>query len=255
MVAKIITFVNQKGGVGKSTSSVSVGDGLARAGKKVLVVDLDSQGNSTILLDLEPEPGSYYLLTTGKSENEKTFLKQWIRHTRHTNLDLIPGSRETAAAQILINAQQKPISCIRDNLQPFLGSYDYILFDTAPSEGGIQERAIWAADQIIIPTETEMLSIVGVKEILKTMMDLKQTKAWKGGLLCVLPTFFDEVATESAAGLKDLQNGFGSRLFKPIHKATVLSKCAATGQTIFEIKPACRAAHEYLSLVNFVLKN
>ena len=76
MVAKIITFVNQKGGVGKSTSSVSVGDGLARAGKKVLVVDLDSQGNSTILLDLEPEPGSYYLLTTGKSENEKTFLKQ-----------------------------------------------------------------------------------------------------------------------------------------------------------------------------------
>jgi chromosome partitioning protein len=106
-------------------------------------------------------------------------------------------------AQTIINAENRPISCVRDAIAPFSQEkFRYILLDTAPSVGGIQERAIWASDMVIIPTSTEYLSTDSVKKITGTMLFLQREKAWKGRLLGVLPTFFHDQLREHRARWK-----------------------------------------------------
>jgi chromosome partitioning protein len=255
MATRVICVTNQKGGVGKTTTAVTLAHGLAKRGKDVLLIDLDPQGQSATAMGMNPEPGCFYLLTMGKSPQELSFIRQWVRNTGREHLSLIAGSQETMAAQTVMNAQNKPVSHIRETIAPFIKEgLDYIIFDTAPSVGGIQERAIWASDLVIIPTATEYLSIDGVKKVSDTLLALQQEKAWKGSLLGVLPTFYDEQKRESSSAIEDLRQGFGDRIMQPVHRATVLRECAAEGTTIFEKDPKSRAAEEYRQLIGRVLK-
>lgn len=255
MKPKIICVANQKGGVGKTTTAVSLAHGLARKGKQVLLVDLDPQGQSATALGLHPEAGAFYLLTMGHSPSETTFIRQWLRDTGRENLSLIPGDQQTMAAQTVLNAQDRPVSCIRDSLASLAQKeLHYILLDTAPSVGGIQERAVWASDLVIIPTATEFLSADGVGKMVDLISILQNRKEWRGSLLGVLPTFYDELTRESKATYEILRETFGESLLAPIHRATLLRECAAEGQTIFEKAPESRAAQEYQALSNLVLK-
>lgn len=261
MRAKVVCVTNQKGGVGKTTTAVSLAHGLARKGKTVLLIDLDPQGQVATALGMNTEAGAFYLLTMGRTPQEMNFVQQWIRQTGRENLWIIAGSQETMAAQTVMNAQNKLVSHIREAITPLMvkslanaKGFDYLIFDTAPSVGGIQERAIWASDLVLVPTATEYLSVDGVKKVSETMLILQRDKAWKGSLLGVLPTFFDEQTRESASAMDDLQQGFRDRVFPPIHRATLLRECAAEGVTIFEKDSRCRAAEEYRRLIDLVLK-
>src|SRR5512133_144212 len=181
MTTKVICIANQKGGVGKTTTAVSLAHGLALKGKQVLLIDLDPQGQSATSLGLRPEAGAFYLLTMGDTAPENAFVRQWIRNTGRENLFLIPGDQQTMAAQTVLNAQDKPISSIQQSIRRFgRGSLHYIIFDTAPSVGGIQERAVWASDLVIIPTATEFLSADGVGKVIQMMALLQQKKQWRG---------------------------------------------------------------------------
>jgi len=261
MKAKVICVTNQKGGVGKTTTAVSLAHGLARKGKTVLLIDMDPQGQVATALGMNPAAGAFYLLTMGRTPQEMNFVQQWIRQTGRENLWIIAGSQETMAAQTVMNAQNKLVSHIREAITPLMvkslansKGFDYLIFDTAPSVGGIQERAIWAADLVLVPTATEYLSVDGVKKVSETMLILQREKAWKGSLLGVLPTFFDEQTRESASAMDDLQQGFRDRVFPPVHRATLLRECAAEGVTIFEKDARCRAAEEYRRVIDLVLK-
>ena len=261
MKAKVICVTNQKGGVGKTTTAVSLAHGLAHKGKAVLLIDLDPQGQVATALGMSPEAGAFYLLTMGRTPQEVSFVQQWIRQTGRENLWVIAGSQETMAAQTVMNAQNKLVSHIREAISPLMvkplansESFDYLIFDTAPSVGGIQERAIWAADLVMVPSATEYLSVDGVKKVSETMLILQKEKAWKGSLLGVLPTFYDEQTRESASAMDDLRIGFGEHVFPPIHRATLLRECAAEGVTIFEKDARSRAAEEYRRLIEQVLK-
>lgn len=144
---------------------------------------------------------------------------------------------------------------MRDVLKPFTREgLDYILFDTAPSVGGVQERAVWAADLVIIPSATEFLAADGLSQMVQTLTVLQKEKSWRGALLGVLPTFYDEQTRESKANIKSLRGTFSDRLLAPIHRATVLRECASEALTIFEKDQASRSAREYASLVDVVLK-
>jgi chromosome partitioning protein len=255
MKAKVIAICNQKGGVGKTTTAVSLAAGLSLKGNEVLLVDLDPQGQCATTLGLSPEPGAFYLLTMGSSPHETAFIRQYVRNTGREHFSLLAGDQTTMAAQTVLNAQEKPISTVREAILRFIkNGLHYVIFDTAPSVGGIQERAIWAADMVIIPTSTEYLSTDSVRKIAATMLYLQKEKAWYGSLLGILPTFYHDQLREHRAAMEDLRQGFGDRVLHPIHRAAVLAECPGESKTIFEKDANCRSAQEYQELVNLVVK-
>jgi chromosome partitioning protein len=246
-MTKIIAITNQKGGVGKTTTALNLGTQLAFSGRRVLAVDMDPQGQCAIGLGLNPEPCTFNLLVNSSFEP-----RQWIRPSGRKGLDLIPGDRSTATAQIVINAENRPLEYIRDLLRP-LREYQYIFLDTAPSVGGIQERAIFAADYVLIPTATEFFSTNGLGQVITTMDQLAK-KGWEGKLLGILPTFYDEVSTESKETMQELIRNFGEAVLPPIHRTTLLREAPAEGKVAHELDPQHRATHEYHALSQHVLK-
>ncbi|MBK6646361.1 MAG: ParA family protein [Anaerolineales bacterium] len=138
--------------------------------------------------------------------NETAYIQNKIMETGRENLWLLPGNKQTADAQAMINSQGKPISWVRETLERFRTSqYHYLVLDTAPSLGGIQERVLWASDMVIVPTPAEALGSDGLRQVLDTMKRLSAEKGWKGGLFGVLPTFFMEQVKEHRINLDAMQ--------------------------------------------------
>ncbi len=246
-MTKIIAITNQKGGVGKTTTALNLGTHLAFSGRQVLIVDLDPQGQCAIGLGLNPEPGAFNLLVNSSFEP-----RQWIRPSGRKGLHIIPGDRSTATAQIVVNAENRPLEFIRDLLRP-LREYQYIFLDTAPSVGGIQERAIYAADYVLIPTATEFFSTNGLGQVLTTLSQFSK-KGWEGKLLGILPTFYDEISTESKETMQELTRNFGEAVLPPIHRTTLLREAPAEGKVAHELDPQHRATHEYHALSQHVIR-
>jgi len=243
-----ITVANQKGGVAKTTTAITLAHGLALKGKKTLVVDLDPQGQAATILGLEQEPGVFNLLVGGRSPAEV------IRASGRERLALIPGDKNTATAQIVLDAQRAPISRLAETLKPLAKEWQYLVLDTSPSIGGLQEQALWAADTVLIPTAVDYLAADGVARILETIAVLGDRHGWRGTLLGVLPTFYDDSTAESERNLGALQTMYGAQVLTPIHRATVLRECASEGKTVWEYKPTSRAAEEYARLLYKVLE-
>lgn len=244
-----ITIANQKGGVGKTTTAVNLAHGLVLQGKRVLLVDFDPQGQCATILGLKPEPAAFNLLVA------EFPLAQVVRSTDRKDLFVVLGDRKTATAQTVLNVQRSPISLIHKKLVPAAkqDSIDYIVIDTSPSVGELQEQALWAADGVLIPCAVDYLATDGVFNIAVTLKRLHDELNWQGRILGILPTFYDTVTRESKATLQDLQKRFSSLLLPPIHRATVLRECAVEGKTIFELAPGSRSAQQYVELVKHVV--
>lgn len=244
-----ITIANQKGGVGKTTTAVSLAHGLVLQGKRVLLADFDPQGQCATILGLKPEPCAFNLLVA------ESPLGEVVRSTDRKNLYVLLGDRKTAVAQTVLNVQRSPISLTRKKLvaPAEADGMDYVVIDTSPSVGELQEQALWAADGVLIPCAVDYLATDGVFNIALTLKRLQEEQKWKGRILGILPTFYDTVTRESKATLDDLRKRFSSLMLPPIHRATVLRECAVEGKTIFELAPESRAAEQYERLVEFVL--
>ena len=249
MTAKIICIAADKGGVGKTTTTLNIAGELAATRRRVLMVDMDPQGQCAIGLGLTQEPCVFNLMVNTMFE-----IYQWIRPTGRDKLDIIPGDRSTATAQIVINAENRSIDSIRQLLKPLRADYDFILIDTAPSVGGIQERAIFAADHVLIPTATEFFSTNGLGQTMELLKSLRAKQAWPGSLLGILPTFYDEQTSESKTTLDELKKNFGEAVLDPIHRATILREAPAEGKLVYEIDPQHRATREYNALSLHVIR-
>jgi chromosome partitioning protein len=245
-----ITVANQKGGVGKTTTAVSLAHGLVFEGKRVLLIDLDPQGQCATILGLAPEPGAFNLLIAEQP------LSQVIRSTDRDNLFVVLGDRKTATAQTVLSVQRAPISFTYDRLATVSEQeqLDFMIIDTSPSVGELQEQALWASDGVLIPCAVDYLASDGVFNIAVTLKRIHEEFQWNGRILGILPTFYDDVTRESKATLEDLKKRFDHLLLEPIHRATILRECAVEGKTIFELAPKSRAAEQYQALVQYVLK-
>jgi chromosome partitioning protein len=243
---KVITVSNRKGGVAKTTTTVTLGHGLALKGKSVLLVDVDPQGHLAPALGMEQEPGLFDLLVARAS------LRNVTREAR-PKLSILPGNVRTATAQTVLTAEREWDDALSRAIRNRVdGQLDYIILDTAPSVGRLQEMALWMADLVVIPSAVDFLSSAGVADLMCELAGMKHD-GWRGRLLGILPTFYDEVTNESKTNLAELETAFGKRVLPPIHRATILRECTAEGKTIFELAPNTRAAEEYAALVWRVL--
>jgi chromosome partitioning protein len=255
MTTTILCITHQKGGVGTTTTAVSLAHGLTQHGKRVLLIDLDPQGGCATALGRSPEPGAFHLLTMGTAAPHTTLVQSWIRSSGRKGFYLLPGDQHTRTAQIVMNAQDQPISALRTSLSRFFqAGLHYIVLDTAACVPDIQERALFASDLVIVPTATDSPSVDGVAAFLKRLSVLQETKDWPGTLLGLLPTFHDECMKESQAAFAWLHERFGAAVLQAIQRAPLLRECSAEGRTIFEADALCRAAKEYLALTQRVLQ-
>ncbi|MBV6451380.1 MAG: Chromosome-partitioning ATPase Soj [Anaerolineales bacterium] len=246
---KTVVFANQKGGTGKTTTVISVGDIFARLGKRVLIVDLDPQGHAAVSMNMDAEPCVANWLMYPLFNNHlisPEIMNSWIRPTRQENLFLLPGNQMTAKAQRMLTIEETPINYINDYLFPIrkLG-FNYLLFDTPPSTGGLQEMASWAADLAVIVSSLDYLSADGVWGFLEMLKILQTEKQWRGKLAGILPTFYDEQTRTTREQMTNLQRAFPDQVFAPIHRATLVREASAEGLTIFQKDPTSRPALEY----------
>jgi len=248
-VTKTITIANQKGGVGKTTTAVNLAHGLVLEGKRVLLVDLDPQGQCATILGLKQEPGVFNLLVAEQP------IAQVTRTTDRQNLFVILGNSKTATAQTVISVQRSPVSYTYEKIvhPASEDNYDYLIIDTPPSVGELQVQSLWASDGVLIPCSVDYLASDGVFSIIETLNRIGQEFDWKGSILGILPTFYDNVTRESRATLRDLRDNFDQLVLRKIHRATILRECAVEGKTIYELAPASRAAKQYSRLVESVL--
>ena len=173
-------------------------------------------------------------------------------------LAVIPGEKVSSGrVQMIMQGERWPLDMLARALRPGRGEsapFDLVVLDTAPSIGGLQELALWAADLVIVPCQTTFLASEGAGQLVETLQALTG-QGWAGRLLGVLPTFYDESTKESKATLADLQETLGLALvLAPVHRATILADCAGLGKTIWEVDPQGRPAQEYAALMWTVLK-
>lgn len=247
----IVTVSSQKGGTGKTTTACTVAHALAIKGYRTLIIDLDPQGQVASSLGRNHEPGIFNWIANPSGVWP---LSDVVRTTGRTNLLMIPGDKSTSAGQVLLNHYGTVFSALTDKRRELeAATFDFVIVDTAPSVGGLQEAALVASDLVIVPTATDYLSTEGVARTVETLAILRKDRGWRGRVLGILPTFYDDVTKESAATLADLEKTFGAKmLLQPIHRATILRECAAEGVTIWEKEPKHRAGREYADLVGRV---
>ena len=256
-----IAITNQKGGVGKTTSTVNLGAALARAGQRVCLIDLDPQANLTMHLGLEPgkaKPSVYELLGGSAS------LQECLRTVR-PNMDIVPAEIDLAGAEVeLVGVVGREI-LLRDALYPAKELFDVLLIDCPPSLGLLTINALSAVNEVFIALQPHFLALQGLGKLLETV-NLVQRRinsdlSITGVLLCLYDSrtaLCDEVAREVARFFKSehpLQSLWqGSRIFgTPIRRNIRLAEAPGHGQTIFEYSPSCHGAEDYEALAQELL--
>ena len=224
---KIIAFANQKGGVGKTTSAVTLAHGLAMQGKRTLLVDMDPQGHVAFSFGLEKAPGFYQLICLDEP------IKNVVQFAR-PNLDILPGDKRTEKVKRQITLSDFRETVISDLLHRT--HYDYVLIDMAPSLDVLHVNGLVASDWVVIPTRMDAMAIDGVKEVLLTMGEINQ-RGFPFEGYCILPTFFDRNTRETLTQFQEITRAFGKRVWAPIPQDTRVREAAAFGKTLWEYAP------------------
>lgn len=239
----VIAVFNHKGGTGKTTSAVTLAAGLARAGKKTLLVDTDSQGNVAVSLGLKPTRSLYHVLVMGLR------LQDAIISARE-NLDVLAANETLAAAELYLAGRQNRDRVLSTRLAEAKANYDYIVVDCSPSLSLLNQNALVFADGVLCPVACDYLSLVGVRQVVKTVKNVNRLLSHPVQIWGVLPTMYDTRARICNEALETLQEHFGERCFAPVRSAIRVKEAPSQGQTLFEYAPDSNAAADYQLVVN-----
>lgn len=242
-----IAVLNQKGGTGKTTTTVNLGVGLALAGHRVLIIDVDSQGHVAISLGVEGTKTLYNILV------ENTPLAQCTIPAR-PNLDIVVGNETLASAEIFLARRNDDRDKALRKALHHEHEYDFVLLDCGPSLSLLNMNALTFADHLIVPVSCDFLSLIGVKQVMKTLKNVNQDLLHPISILGILPTFYDMRNNISDESVKTLQGYFHDKVLPPIRVNTRLKEAPRHQQSIFEYAPESRGASDYEKLVNWVVE-
>jgi chromosome partitioning protein len=251
---KILAIANQKGGVGKTTTSVNLAAGLAARGQRVLLVDLDPQGNATsaVAADIENPPTLYGPLT-GTSD-----VRSCLTATRLPNLSLIAANIDLAGLEIEVARMDDHLQQLRRALQPLRDedTFDFAILDCPPSLGILMTNALAAADQLLVPVQCEYYALEGLGKLMFVMGQIRDSGANPALTLSgLLMTMFDRRTNLAEAVVKDVRSHFQEVLYDTVIPRSVrLSEAPSFGRTIFEHDPRGTGAEAYGQLAKEFLQ-
>lgn len=252
-MGKMISVGNQKGGVGKTTTTVNLGAALAQLGKKVLIIDSDSQGNATSGLGVERgqvKKSLYEILV------DQEPLENCILPTSSENLDIVPSTISLAAAELeLVNVKDRELR-LKEAVAPVRDRYDYILVDCPPSLGQLSINAFTASDTILIPVQAEYYALEGLSQLLNTIRLVQKSYNRQFRIEGVLITMLDARTNLGYEVVEEVRKYFQEKVYKTIISRNIrLSEAPSYGQSVLEYDPRSRGAELYLELAKEVISS
>lgn len=252
MRGKAIAIANQKGGVGKTTTAINLSAALARKGRKVLLADLDPQGNSTIsFLDVQEIGLSAYDLLAGDDIKPE----EVIRTSRIENLDVLPARISLAKLEGKLVGELDAPFRLKDRLDPIIRNYDVVIIDTPPTLGLITVNALVAATHLLIPIQASYFALEGTDDLLETVHRIKARPNPHLEVIGVVVTMYDKRTTLSRDIVEQIGHVFGETVFETtITKSVRLEESPAYRESIFTFAPSSSGAIEYGNLCDEVIQ-
>ena len=249
---KVIAIINQKGGVGKSTTAINLSAALGEAGKQVLLIDLDPQGNATSGLGIEKSLLSKCIYNVLLDD---TSLEEVIIPDVSEGLDIAPATINLAGAEVELVSEMARENRLKDAVGTMRGKYDYIFIDCPPSLGLLTVNSLVAADKLIIPIQTEFYALEGVTKLLESMKRVKSRLNPSLDIFGILLTMYDGRTTLSRQVAAEVRNYFGELVFETLIPRTVkLSEAPSYGIPITQYDPQGKGAISYTNLAKEVMQ-
>ena len=251
---RIIAIANQKGGVGKTTTTINLGAALARLGCKVLIVDLDPQGNASTGLGIATDDREY---TTYELLLDDVALSEVIRPTETTGLHIVPATVDLSSADVELVSNEKRSFLLHDALRQFamddLG-YDYILIDCPPSLNLLTVNAMVAAHSVLVPLQSEFFALEGLSQLMLTIREVRQTANAALRIEGVVLTMYDARNNLSQQVEADARDNLGQLVFQTVIPRNVrLSEAPSFAKSVLDYDPDSKGARAYVALAEELL--
>ncbi len=246
-MGKIIALSNHKGGVGKTTSTLNIGAGLASQGKKVLLIDLDPQANLTNSLEEIDSEKNVYVALRGECKFEPVEITK--------NLWLVPSTLDLSGAEVELSGEAGREFLLRDLIEPVKKKFDYILIDCPPSLGLLTINALTAADEVFIPLQTEFLALQGLTKLTEVVDKIKKRLNKKLAVGGVILTQYDVRKTLNRNVAEKVEEHFKQKVFgTKIRDNVALAEAPTSRKDIFRYSPKSAGAEDYGQLVKEIIK-
>jgi chromosome partitioning protein len=251
--ARIIALANQKGGVGKTTTTINLGTALAELGQRVLIVDFDPQGGCGIGLGIEP--GALELSVYNALLDRSCDVTDVIHKTQVAALDLLPSNIDLAAAELMLVQEVAREQTLLRILAPLRLDYDFMLIDCPPSLGLLTINALTAADGVIIPLECEYYALRGLALLMDSIDRVRERLNPRLQIDGIVATMYDARTLHGKEVLQRVKEAFGRRLFETVIRKTIrFAEAPVVGEPILTYSPASPGALAYRRLAQEVME-